>query len=166
MEEGTVWVCEFQVLGWLIYLFVEPAEDSGVMVSFLFGVGQYLVSKSQLSHSNITSFFTDDSSIFRKTWITMVYPTCNHSCYKACLGNWRICYLMFCRAISLCLLYSFIIKIKYFGIINLIVKCFVRLSKIAYRFRIKIELAFFTMLDYGMYTKLPNSRLTANLPNQ
>ena len=71
MEEGTVWVCEFQVLGWLIYLFVKPAEDSGVMVSFLFGVGQYLVSKSQLSHSNITPFFTDDSSIFRKTWISI-----------------------------------------------------------------------------------------------
>ena len=39
------------------------------MVSFLFGVGQYLVSKSQLSHRNITPFFTDDSSILGKACI-------------------------------------------------------------------------------------------------
>ena len=69
MEVRSVGVCEFQISGLLIYLFVEPSDDFGVVLSFFFRIAENLISKSQLSHSNISFFFADNDGVFRKTGV-------------------------------------------------------------------------------------------------
>ena len=90
----SVWIIYHQIIRELFFSSMEPGNDLTVVFSLFFGIGQYLISKSQFCHSDIAFGFADDNRICRKAADFL------NACQ--CL----IFNTIFCRVSLFCLIYT------------------------------------------------------------